>query len=107
MKGLNGRKWIDVEHSENENLERMMDHYDALISSYMNMIPLSDVLSSAADDEDGTMGKLINVYKDTLSLCNDAFNYMIAQDKLMTTINKQNQEILDKLDKLTEEKKTK
>lgn len=72
------RKWLkNVNDTKNEQIDTMIDHYDALISEYVNLIPLADVIGSDADDD---LRKLSGIYKDTMELMNDAFNVMIAQD---------------------------
>ena len=78
-----------------------MRGYDSLITQYVDLIPMSDVL----DSEDETMTKFMGIYKSTLNVCNSAMEVMINQDSMIHHIEDQNTEILKKLDKLSEKTK--
>ena len=95
-------KWINVESDiKNENIVDLLRGYDSLITQYVDLIPMSDVL----DSEDETMTKFMGIYKSTLNVCNSAMEVMINQDSMIHHIEDQNTEILKKLDKLSEKTK--
>lgn len=95
-------RWINVESDiKNENIIDLLKGYDDLITQYVDLIPMSDVLGS--DDE--YMTKFMGIYKSTLNVCNTALEVVINQDNMIRHITDQNTEILKKLDELS--KKTK
>lgn len=98
--GFKGR-WISVESNiENGNIIDLLKGYDDLITQYVDLIPMSDVLSS----EDEIMTKFMGIYKSTLNVCNTALEVVINQDNMIRHITDQNTEILKKLDELSEKK---
>lgn len=95
-------KFVKVENNtENECIEKMIEQYDNVIARAVNLIPLSEVLST--DDEDGIMKRTLDVFRDGLALIGTGFDYMIEQDNQLREIKKQNEEILKKLNELSKE----
>ena len=93
------RKWIKVtEKAESDKIEKLLDKYDKTITDCVNLIPLSEVINSSEDDG---MKQLLDAYKGVLDLTNDAFDIVIEQDNRIRHIEKQNEEILKKLDEIS------
>lgn len=91
---------VDVD-IRNENIAKMLEDYDKVITQYVNLISTSELIG-ILDDDTGVIQGLIGVYKSILNLGNDAFIVMINQDNVIRNIAEQNTEILKKLDELSE-----
>lgn len=91
-------RWINVESDiKNENIIGLLQGCDDLITQYVDLVPMSDVLGS----EDETLTKFMGIYKSTLDTCNAALEVVINQDNMIRHISDQNTEILKKLDELS------
>ena len=104
-------KWFKVESEDvkSDKIVKLMDDYDNLISEAVDIIPMSAILGyDALDmdaDERAMLNKAMKCYKDCLGLVGKAFDVMVEQDNMIREIKAQNEEILKKLDKLSEKTK--
>lgn len=107
MESIFSRDFIKVSKDcESKEIKRAVERFNNLAGDCCDIIPLSAIMSMVSDidtDPDSIKASttIMKIYKNSVGIIQDITDVAVKQDAMIRNLEKQNKEILKKLDELS------